>query len=98
MPLCKAACYSLRFCAASSQVSGFRLKDLRDPFNVSWYRFLGPLSSPNSSFLGSQLSGIRATMSCPSELRFFQEGVDARESSTGQGLCIREYVLPFYPE
>ena len=37
-------------------------------------------------------------MSCPSKLRFFQEGVDARESSTGQDLCIRDFVLPFYPE
>ena len=31
--------------------------------------------------------------SCPSELRLFQEGVDARESSTG-----KDFVLPFYPE
>ena len=34
-PLCRAAHHSLRFCAVSSQVSGFRLKDLRDPFKVS---------------------------------------------------------------
>ena len=34
-PLCRAARHLFRFCAASSQVTGFRLKDLIDPFKVS---------------------------------------------------------------
>ena len=105
-PLCKAVRHSLQLCAVSFQVSGFTLKDMRDPFNVFLYRFLGPprerflcWCSLNSSFLeSSRLSRIRACVLPIGVEIFFQAGVDTGESSTGQDLCIRDFVLPFYPE